>query len=406
MPGERIVALDIIRGFALLGILVMNIPIFSGSIWNDPVFTGVEVEPSSWAVVAEQIRNILFDGKFNALFSFLFAVGFTIQLGRLQEREPESATRIYLQRILILFAIGWLHGIFLWFGDILVAYAVLGLFLYVVRNWSNRIIYLMIGVCLVYPGLRMLFITTFMPHRSAEWLGIVREQYAAFDATFGAGSFSDVISLNAEKMLANYVDPNWIDISVLGYLIIALSMLLGLIAARQGWIRNAAAHANDIRRVQWWSLGLGLVGGGINNVILEFIEPGVASFLKPLYWVIYTFARVAFMIFYIATILRLAQLDSWRRWLAPFAAAGRMPLTNYLLQSVFAVLLFYNVGLGYWGKTDAAVDLLLAFGIFFAIQVPLSVFWFRHFDYGPMERLWRWLSYGPARIRAARGAAT
>jgi uncharacterized protein len=78
----------------------------------------------------------------------------------------------------------------------------------------------------------------------------------------------------------------------------------------------------------------------------------------------------------------------------PLAAAGRMPLTNYLLQSVLCTAIFYGWGLGLWGRTGAAQQLGLALAIFFALQVPLSILWFRRFAYGPMEYVWRVLSYG------------
>jgi uncharacterized protein len=100
------------------------------------------------------------------------------------------------------------------------------------------------------------------------------------------------------------------------------------------------------------------------------------------------------MVFYVATIVRLAAHQRWLRLLLPLAAAGRMPLTNYLLQSVLCTAIFYGWGLGLWGQVGAALQLGLAFAIFFAVQVPLSVFWFRRFHYGPMEYVWRLASYG------------
>jgi len=100
------------------------------------------------------------------------------------------------------------------------------------------------------------------------------------------------------------------------------------------------------------------------------------------------------MVFYVAVIVRLANHARWRSWLMPLAAAGRMPLTNYLLQSVLCTAIFYGWGLGYWGQAGAALQLGLAFAIFFVLQIPLSLWWFRHFAYGPMEYLWRLASYG------------
>jgi uncharacterized protein len=108
-------------------------------------------------------------------------------------------------------------------------------------------------------------------------------------------------------------------------------------------------------------------------------------------------------VFYALTIVRLAQLPAWQRRFAPIADAGRMPLTNYLMQTVLCTALFYGWGFGLWGRVGPAAQLALALAIFFGIQVPLSRMWLRHFDYGPVEYLWRLLTYGRVTPQAQRG---
>ena len=149
LPGERIVTLDIIRGFALLGILIMNIPFFSGMFY--PWF----LEPSSftaWERVSYGLREILFSGKFNSMFSLLFAIGFTIQLDRLYQREPDHAVRIYLRRLAVLFGIGLIHAFAIGFGDVLHVYALLGCMLLLVRKLPDRLLVGLIVLCLLYPA--------------------------------------------------------------------------------------------------------------------------------------------------------------------------------------------------------------------------------------------------------------
>jgi len=113
---------------------------------------------------------------------------------------------------------------------------------------------------------------------------------------------------------------------------------------------------------------------------------------------------VAIMIFYVSVIIRGMQNVRWRPRLEPFVLAGRMPLTNYLLQTVIATFIFYGWGLGFYEKTGAAVEVALAPVVFFAIQVPFSRFWLRRFSNGPMEYLWRVLTYGRAALSAASNA--
>jgi uncharacterized protein len=149
-----------------------------------------------------------------------------------------------------------------------------------------------------------------------------------------------------------------------------------------------------VQRVQWWALGIGVAAGVALAVANRFVEPAVPSLWAILLRISYGVSRVALMIFYVATIVRLAQSPRWLPWLMPLAAAGRMPLTNYLLQSVLCTAIFYSWGLGLWRQMGEAFQLGLAFAIFFVLQVPLSLWWFRHFAYGPMEYLWRLASYG------------
>jgi uncharacterized protein len=125
--------------------------------------------------------------------------------------------------------------------------------------------------------------------------------------------------------------------------------------------------------------------------------------IKIVISVSYVVCRISLMMFYVLTIVRLAQLPAWQRIFAPMAAAGRMPLTNYLMQTVIATTIFYGWGFGLWGRMGPALGLALAFAIFFLIQVPLSIWWLRRFSMGPMEWAWRYLTYGhaPAMTRGA-----
>ena len=119
---ERIPTLDAVRGFALLGIFIMNMQSFSGSLFAR--YGGVTRNTAGWDFAAETVRNVLFAGKFNSMLSMLFAVGFTIQLTRFLEREPQRATTLHLRRIFWLFIFGALHACVLWVGDVLHIYAI------------------------------------------------------------------------------------------------------------------------------------------------------------------------------------------------------------------------------------------------------------------------------------------
>jgi uncharacterized protein len=120
----------------------------------------------------------------------------------------------------------------------------------------------------------------------------------------------------------------------------------------------------------------------------------------------YILSRLGMMSFYVLTIVRLAQIPAWQRRFQPIAMTGRMPLTNYLLQTLIGTTLFYGWGFGLWGKVGPAVQLVMAFAVFFIIQVPLSTIGFRYFEYGPLEYVWRLGTYGKRRAVVATASAT
>src|SRR5688572_28967332 len=186
---ERIEVLDTIRGCALLGILIMNMPAF-----NTSLFLGFDESlwPQWWDRGTETVRDVMFSGKFNSMFSMLFAIGFTIQLGRLQAREPQRATRIYLRRLFWLFVFGVVHACVFWAGDVLHMYAVLGLVLLALQRAPDRAIVALIVACLLYPAIMGAYrIATSTPEDIQAILAVTQPAISADNAAFGHGNFLD-----------------------------------------------------------------------------------------------------------------------------------------------------------------------------------------------------------------------
>ena len=138
---ERIYTLDVIRGFALLGIFIMNVPGFNTSFYAGT--DGTELWPAWWDQWTRTATDVLFAGKFNSMFSMLFAIGFTIQLGRLEARDPGRATSIYLRRIFWLFVFGAIHMCVFWTGDVLHMYALFGLVLLALRRVPEKVLWML-----------------------------------------------------------------------------------------------------------------------------------------------------------------------------------------------------------------------------------------------------------------------
>jgi len=397
---ERILTLDIVRGFALLGIFIMNMPGFSTSffaeadgsrLWNDPLNKYAEI-----------VRDMLFSGKFNSMFSLLFGIGFTIQYRRMQERLGDAATAQYLRRLIVLFVFGVVHACVFWPGDVLHMYAILGLVLMLpLRRVGDRGVMVLIGACLLYPAvsgvLRVLLMT---PDVVARRVADAKAMEALDHLAYGQGSFIDMVVQNTRTMAFGLRD-GWALWGELGsFVMFGLTMLIGVLAGRRRWAERIPELMPQIRRATVWALVLGLGCGALFTLIFHFNRVPGPSPIKVLGSVAYWVSRVAMMVFYVLVIVRLAQRPGPQRWLAAMGIAGRMPLTNYLMQTAICIVIFRAWGLGLWMKVGPAVGLVLALAIFFVIQVPWSRWWLARHERGPLEALWAWLTYG----RASAGA--
>ena len=398
--GERLPTLDILRGFALMGILIMNMPGFGTSFFAEA--DGSYLWPGAVDQAAEQLRDLLFSGKFNSMFSLLFGIGFTIQFQRMLDRDPVTAPAMYLRRLLVLLAIGLAHACLLWPGDVLHMYALLGiLLLFGLRRVSDRGIAWLIGACLLYPVVASLVRVAVV---SAEFTARRVKEAQALEASnnlaYGQGSFADTVLENLRVMAHDYLDL-W---SLWGlfdwYVTLGLTMLIGVLAGRPRWVQRVPELMPQLRRLTWWSLAIGIACGAAFTVIFELNRAPGPSLIKTLGGLCYSLSRLALMIFYVAVIVRLAQTAAGRRWLAPFEAAGRMPLTNYLMQTVVCITIFHGWGLGLWLKVGPAAGLALSLAIFFVVQVPWSLWWLKHHERGPVEALWARLTYGAGAARA------
>ena len=397
---ERIQTLDIVRGFALLGILIMNMPGFASSFFAEA--DGSHLWADALNQRAEQIRDMLFSGKFNSMFSLLFGIGFTIQLARMMERDSRHGLIQYVRRLLVLFAFALVHCLVLWTGDVLHIYVILGFGLLLMRNVSNKTVVILIVALLCYPAisgtLRLLVMT---PDRVAELVKDAQAWEASNNLAYGQGSFLDAAREHTREMIHAYGDP-WALWGTLGFYVqMATTMLIGFLIGRNGWVYRIRELMPVIRRLQWSALALGIVCSLLFGIVGQYTRTPGPSPLKILVGMAYVLSRLGMMSFYVLTIVRLAQLPSWQRRFGPIAATGRMPLTNYLMQTVIATALFYGWGLGLWGKVGPAWQLLMAFAIYFVIQVPLSTIWLRRFEYGPLEYLWRRGTYSRVAARVA-----
>jgi uncharacterized protein len=390
---DRLATLDILRGLALLGIFIMNMPSFSHSLFTQP--------ESGWVAA---LRQLFIAGKFNAMFALLFGIGFALQFRRLEASDPSRAGRIYLRRLLVLMALGLLHAACFWAGDVLFVYSLLGLGLWLLRGAGDRVLLALIAAGLLFPALAV-FLRDWLlsPETEANAVLEYRALEASNDLAFGSGSFADAARENRRMLAWAYGSPLGLWSMAAFYVQMGTPLVFGYWVGRRGWVARLGELRSQLRRWQTAALTVGL------SATLAFMAVGIdtqePTWPSALLNLLQTLGRLGLMLFYALTLARLVQQPGWQRRLAPLAAAGRMPLTNYLLQTALATFIFHGWGLGQWGRADIATQIGLAVALFALVQVPASVAWLQQFEQGPLEALWRLMTYGRPAPRPGPGPA-
>ncbi|WP_329021459.1 DUF418 domain-containing protein [Streptomyces sp. NBC_00690] len=373
-PVERIADVDVLRGFALLGILLVNITFIASAHRlegvHDPSFDG-PLDRS-----ALQLTVVLLESKFYLLFSFLFGYSFTLQM-RSAERSGARFTSRFLRRCAGLLAIGVFHAVVLFPGDILTTYALLGLILLAARGTrprsALRTAILLFGItALLYLLLGFLI-----------WL----DGGASVDTPETAAGIQDTLAaLRGDP--ASVIGENLARLSDVLLIIVLLqgpaalaAFLVGLAAGKKELLANVSAHRTLLRRLQWIGFPVGLAGAVFyawasqGTQGMDFLSFAVAVDLltAPLLTAAYA-----------ATVLQLVATARGARIGRALAPAGRMALTNYLSQSLVLAVLFTGFGFALVGRVGPATAVLIALSLF-AAQLVVSRWWMGRHAYGPVE---------------------
>lgn len=388
-PGERIDTIDILRGLALFGILAANIRGFAGPALT--YFTPDRFWPVFHDRLAQGFIDTLIQGKFITIFGFLFGTGFAIQLSRAEERGARFG-RTYARRLFILAIFGLIHGVLIWFGDILLVYALVGFLLLFFRKRSDKTVLIWGLVAYFMPLILMTVfvvvtsITGQMPPGPPEpTLAQIETQRALFTN----GSWSAI----HEQRMSDVVKFNWGFSPIYGMHVLGL-FLFGVLAWRRRLYQPDRDSLPRYRQVMIWGLVIGLAGNTAATVLARLFE--IKQFpptpLALFIGLIQNLTIPALSSGYICAVILLCQSEFWKAALRPFGAIGRTALTNYLLQSVIGTLLFYSYGLGLFGMGPALL-LIPTFAIY-AAQAVISPWWLTRYRFGPVEWLWRSLTYG------------
>ncbi|HXH00054.1 MAG TPA: DUF418 domain-containing protein [Sphingomicrobium sp.] len=388
--GERSTILDALRGYALLGILIANMAGFIGYYFIDDAARAA-LPLAQLSDPTEFLMEWLVVGKFYSIFSLLFGIGFAIQMGRLEQRG--EGTPRYLRRLAILFLIGLAHILLLWFGDIGALYALIGAVLLLFRKASDRVLLWGALICWSIPILwsAAIHFGGFQPAEPLFKLAFsmlaavgVSEQSAL--PIFRSADFLFHLRTHPADLLFRIGDL----VYQMRFTKVLGMFLIGLWVGRRALYANLDQYRPLLRRTALIGLGIGLpLSAGKaaltmlagDNPQLEF----AAEFL-------YVLSTPTLALGYAAgfALLWRAGRRGLLEWAAP---AGRMALTNYLTQTIVQSAIFYGWGLGLIGKFGLVFILPFSLAIF-ALQVTYSSIWLNHFRFGPVEWLWRSLTYG------------
>lgn len=389
---ERSEWLDALRGFALLGILLVNIEAFSGYAFRGLLSAAgapaSELMFSAFDAPLAWLAQALVQGKFYSLFSFLFGLGFALQMQRAQALGA-GAVPMLRRRLFWLLVFGLAHALLLWFGDILTTYAVLGLGLLLFRSLSTRAL---LGWALIFLASPVLIYLLFLaigmddPLAGAPAKDPAQSPIGRAVAVMAGGSY-----LEAVQMHLQFYPMGWVRRALRLALPRIFGMfLLGVWAARVGLPAARSALRPLLRRWLRWGLGLGLplnliyaaLGG--SDTLLPASTAGLLVAL---------FSTLGIPLLCLAYVGAFALYWPAGRGDGLLVAAGRTALSHYLGQSLICISLFYGFGLGLFGSVSYTLVLPIAVAVFLVLAL-LGRAWLRVWPQGPLEALWRCLSYG------------
>ena len=374
---NRLTVIDLLRGIAILGILLVNMIDFhspflymQADYWDGADFY-------TYAFV-----DIFAQGNFYPMFAFLFGFGAVLLMNRTIEKGM-SFPLLFSRRMAFLLLVGVFHAFVIWHGDILITYAICGWFILLVYKLSGKALLILSVLLYTIPYGLLGFLSILISFIDPAAAQVKTDWDSAEESirVYGNGSISDIFAFRFEEWMAVNGSMNFI----LLFLTIFPCMLAGMAFAKLGWLSDAAGNRKKLQVMFWFSviLGLGLkvypYFGGFNMGSLIMQD----SFGGPI-----------LALAYITGITLLYdRFSPFRKLTEPFVPLGRMSMTNYLTQSIFWTLIFYSYGLGFYGQIGMLTGTILAI-FFITLQALFSAYWLKSFRMGPVEYVWRLATYG------------
>lgn len=387
---DRILSLDVLRGFAVLGILIMNIQNFSmiEAAYINPTAYGDLTGINKWVWI---FSHIFGDQKFMTIFSILFGAGIFLFTSRAVEKG-RSAAGLHYRRTFWLLIFGLIHAYVFWHGDILVTYALCAVLAFLFRNRSPKLLFILgivvISISSMFYLMGGLTISSWPPESidgtMLSWKPgqeIIDHEIAAYQGGW--------LAQMAHRIPSSIKFQTMIFLMYTGWRAGGL-MLVGMALYKWG-VLSAGRSSKFYSKMAIFGLGLGLPIV-ILGIVRNFAEGWTLAFSMFLGWQFNYWGSLLVAAGYIGLVMLLCQLNVWEGLKRRFAAVGRMAFTNYLLQTIICTTIFYGHGFGLFGRVERVWQLVIVFGIWI-FQLYISPIWLRRFKFGPAEWLWRSLTY-------------
>lgn len=374
---QRVEFVDAIRGFALFGILLVNITLIQFGLFANekPTYIfGKLDESANWFIQFFGTQNFI------SLFSFLFGLSI-ILLQKSIIAKGKKFFPTYIRRISILLLLGYIHGTFVWEGDILFAYGIVGIFLMMFINRKPKTLLIWASILLA-----LIMFTSYQSEPTSNTFNDVAPYIEKEHKVHETGSYMDHINFRLTENPFDYMGINGIFglviLSIFALIFMSPLFLLGMYVGKKGWLFEIDKHIPAVKKI-WLITG---IFSFTIKILTMFVKHPILIMLQD------SLTPVTMTFFYGCTIILLFHYKKASRLLTYMANMGKMSVSNYLAQSIIATTIFYAYGFGLYGKIGYFFGILLTIGIY-TIQLFVSTYWLQKYRMGPVEYVWRLGTY-------------
>ncbi|EEK70834.1 hypothetical protein bcere0007_47180 [Bacillus mycoides] len=374
---QRVEFVDAIRGFALFGILLVNITLIQFGLFANekPTYIfGKLDESANWFIQFFGTQNFI------SLFSFLFGLSI-ILLQKSIIAKGKKFFPTYIRRISILLLLGYIHGTFVWEGDILFAYGIIGIFLMMFINRKPKTLLIWASILLA-----LIMFASYQSEPTSNTFNDVAPYIEKEHKVHETGSYMDHINFRLTENPFDYMGINGIFglviLSIFALIFMSPLFLLGMYVGKKGWLFEIDKHIPAVKKI-WLITG---IFSFTIKILTMFVKHPILIMLQD------GFTPVTMTFLYGCTIILLFHYKKSSRLLTYMANMGKMSVSNYLAQSIIATTIFYAYGFGLYGKIGYFFGILLTIGIY-TIQLFVSTYWLQKYRMGPVEYVWRLGTY-------------